>query len=53
MKTLKLVFALFLFSTVFTACSATATADDDQVYIDQQAQFTGGETAADIDRSRD
>jgi hypothetical protein len=53
MKTLKLIFALFLFSIVFTACSATATAEDDQVYIDQQVQLTGGETVAEIDRERD
>lgn len=52
MKTLKLLFVVFLFSTVFTSCSATATADDDQLYVEQQAQFTGGDTAADIDTER-
>lgn len=53
MKTLKLIFALFLFSIVFTACSATATADDDQLYVDQQVQFTGGDTTAEINTNRD
>ena len=51
MKTLKLVFALFLFSIAFTACSATD--DDDQLYIDQQEQFTGGDTTAEINTDRD
>ncbi|SNR51197.1 hypothetical protein [Lutibacter flavus] len=53
MKSIKYIFAFTFLSIFLTACSATATADDDEIYVQEQVQFTGGDTAAEINTNRD
>lgn len=53
MKTLKFIFAFFLFATLLTSCSATSTAEDDELYSVDNVQATGEESTAEPIRSRE
>ncbi len=53
MKTFKFIFAFFLFATLLTSCSATSTAEDDELYSVENTQATGEESSADVIRSRE
>jgi hypothetical protein len=53
MKTIKFIFAFFLFATLLTSCSATSTAEDDELYSVENTQAIGEETSADMIRSRE
>ncbi|WP_157961075.1 hypothetical protein [Lutibacter citreus] len=52
MKSIKLIFAFLLFSTLFISCTSDSISEDEQLYAQEQA--TGGETAgAHVMRERD
>lgn len=53
MKSLKFIFAILSISILLTACSATSISEDEELYSVEELQMTGGETTAEIDRTRD
>jgi len=53
MKAIKFIFATLVLSIVLVSCSATAVSEDDELYTVEEVQATGGETSADVIRSRE
>ena len=53
MKAIKFIFATLVVSILLTACSATSVSEDEELYIQEEVQATGGDGAAEIDRSRE
>lgn len=53
MKSIKYIFAFLFLSIFLTACSATSITEDDELYEVEEVQFTGGDTTAEMDRSRE
>jgi len=53
MKAIKFIFATLVLSIVLVSCSATAISEDDELYNVEEVQAIGGDTTADVIRSRD
>ena len=53
MKAIKFIFATLVLSIVLVSCSATAVSEDDELYNVEEVQATGGDTAAEMMRSRE
>lgn len=53
MKAFKFIFATVLFTILLTSCSATSTAEDDELFSVENVQAIGEESSADMIRSRE
>lgn len=53
MKSIKFIFAFFLFSILLTSCTSDDLAADEALYSQDALFATGGEGTAEVDRSRD
>ncbi|WP_456376830.1 hypothetical protein [Lutibacter sp.] len=53
MKSIKFIFAFFLFSIFLTSCTSDNLSVDETLYQQDSLFATGDDGAADIDRDRD
>ena len=51
MKSIKIIFAFLVFTSLFISCTSDSISADEQLYANEQA--TGGETQSDVMRDRD